>query len=374
MRIAVDENIPFAQQAFAELGEVWRFPGRQLQAKDLQESEILLVRSITQVNADLLKHTPVCFVGTATIGVDHIDRDYLAAQQIGFAYAPGCNATSAAEYVVAAILVMAERLGWDVREKSVGIIGCGNVGSRVKARLQALGMRCLVNDPPLAAMHADGDFLDLAEVLQADIVTLHVPLEKAGAHPTLNLANADFFQAMRDDALFINTSRGSVVDEAALLAKLAQPSFHAVLDVWRNEPNIDPLLLSKVDLATPHIAGYSFDGKVRGTDMLYQALCDFLAIKPSWQAVQALPAAPIQALHFSAEIAPLRGLHSAVMAAYDPRRDDAALRRLPSNGAGAYFDLLRKQYPVRREFACLHVRSPDAELTRLAAGLGFPIN
>lgn len=373
MRIAVDENIPFAEQAFSSFGEVSRFNGRAVQNTDLQQTDVLLVRSVTRVDESLLRGTPVQFVGTATIGVDHIDQAYLAAHGIGFAHAPGCNATAASEYVLSALLIMAQRQGFALPDKRVGIIGCGNVGSRVKQKLEALGMECLVNDPPLQEQGGAGDFVDLATALEADVLTLHVPLEKTGPHPTAKLADTAFFNAMRPDAIFINTARGAVMDEAALHEKLTtHADFQALLDVWDGEPRIDQSLLARAALGTPHIAGYSFDGKVRGTEMLYTALCKHLDRAPQWRVEPLLPPPPVRAIHFSREMNWLDAVHSAVMACYDVRRDDSRLRRLSrAADAGAYFDQLRKQYPMRREFSSLHVSADDAETAAVLRQLGF---
>ncbi len=365
MQILADENIPYVQTAFATLGEVRTIVGRHLSRADLGEAEILLVRSVSRVNEKLLAGSAVRFVGTATIGLDHIDLDYLQQQGIGFASAPGSNATAAAEYVVSALLIMAQRQGWALRDKTVGIIGCGNVGSRVLNKLNALGVNCLIHDPPLQ----NPNYVDLETVLSADIITLHVPLEKSGAYPTYHLVNTDFLAKLQDNVILINASRGAVVDEVALLEALnACPTMTIILDVWENEPNINPLLLQRTALGTPHIAGYSLDGKVRGTEMLYTAVCDYFQHPRTWQAQTSLPPPPLTRLSFSKTVENNVAIHTAVMASYDVRRDDAALRH-PSG----YFDHLRKNYPVRREFNCIEIELP-AEKSALAAqlrGLGF---
>jgi erythronate-4-phosphate dehydrogenase len=372
LHIVADENIPYVRQAFGALGRVTTVTGRRLARTDVATADMLLVRSVSRVDQTLLKDTPVRFVGTATIGFDHVDRAYLGESGIAFAYAPGSNAISAAEYVLSSLLVMAQRRAFALADKSVAIIGCGNVGEQVRRRLQALGVRCLINDPPRQASEGTAGFVSLAEALQADIVTLHVPLEKNGAWPTAHLANHNFFAALKPDAIFINTARGAVVDECALWQKLADcPNFSAILDVWANEPLIDARLCARVALATPHIAGYSLDGKVRGTEMLYQAACAHVGISPTWSAHAALPPPPLRQLEFSASADAAQILQTAVMACYDVRADDAALRRLTAApDAGAYFDLLRKNYPIRREFANLTLRlqnPPDALCARLRA-------
>ena len=233
MKIIADENIPCAEQAFASLGEVRLVPGRGMQAAQVQDADILLVRSVTAVDQALLAHSAVRFVGSATIGFDHVDRAYLHQRGIGFATAPGCNATSAAEYVVSALLVLAQRKGFTLAGKSVGIIGCGNVGSRVRERLAALGMHCVVNDPPLQDQGGHDDFVSLEEVLQADVITVHVPYTRDGAYPTHHLVDEAVLRKLQPGALFINTSRGAVTDNRALDALLAErDDLSVVLDVW----------------------------------------------------------------------------------------------------------------------------------------------
>jgi len=362
--ILADENIPLVQTAFSSFGKVHTINGRNLNNADLTQVNILLVRSVTQVNAKLLANSPVNFVGTATIGFDHIDLDYLKQHNIGFANAPGSNATAAAEYVVSALLVLAERQDFKLREKTVGIIGCGNVGSRVLQKLTALGMQCLVHDPLKAG------YVDLDTVLTADIITLHIPLEKDGDYPTYHLVDNQFLAKLKKSAILINTSRGMVINEAALSrALLSRPDLTVVLDVWKNEPNINRLLLQQVALATPHIAGYSLDGKIRGAEMLYAQICDYLQYVPDWQ--PQIPPPPVNQLTFSDTIDDDVAIHTAVMVCYDIRRDDSALRQMTTN-----FDSLRKNYPIRREFNQLTIQLPSEKstLAERLRGLGFEVS
>ena len=376
MQIIADENIPYVREAFANLGEVRTVIGRHLKRQDLKLAEIVLVRSVTQVNENLLADTAVRFVGTATIGLDHIDLDYLQTQRIGFASAQGSSAIAVAEYVISALLITAERQGFELKDKTVGIIGCGNVGSQVFNQLNALGVNCLRHDPPLQEKGLR-DYVDLDTVLSADIVTLHVPLSKTGPYPTYHLVNNDFLAQLQNEVILINTSRGAVVDETALLETLAdRPDMTVILDVWHNEPSINPLLLKRTALGTPHIAGYSFDGKVRGTEMLYKAVCDYFQQPRTWQAQNVLPTPPLTHLSFSKTVNNQAALNIAIMACYDVRRDDAALRQMNQvANPSAYFDQLRKHYPIRREFGCVEIELPTAK-TALAAqlhGLGFRV-
>lgn len=359
MKIIADENIPCVQQAFSTLGEVILLPGRQLCADDVRDADILLVRSVTKVGRELLEGSRVCFVGSATIGFDHIDRDYLQQQNIGFATAPGSNATSAAEYVVSAVLALAERDGFDPAEKKVGIIGCGNVGSRVLQKLSALGMHCLVNDPPLQAQGGHDEFVDLEEILQTDIITLHVPLTKSGEYPTFHLVDGVFIGKLRPGAILINTARGSVIDNRALARALSQRTdLSVVLDVWEGEPAIDTALLEKVAFGTPHIAGYSLEGKLRGTEMIYTAACAHFGLPIRWSAEGELPARRPLELDEPGAKDLMQAVSRAVFHSYDVRNDDAQLRRLSlltPEQQKAGFDALRKEYPVRHEFQCTTV-------------------
>jgi len=364
MNIFADENIPLVREAFAQFGNVTTFNGRQLSADHLNDADILLVRSVTTVNEQLLKKSKIKFVGSATIGFDHIDLNYLQNQGIGFARAPASNAISAAEYVIAALFYLAQTQCFDLAQKTVGIIGCGNVGSRVLSRLQTLGVKCLINDPHLP--HT----LPLKDILKCDIITLHVPLILDGEYPTFELVNNSFLEQLKDDTILINTSRGKVVDENALLKHADR--LNLVLDVWRNEPNINQILLEKTRLATPHIAGYSFDGKIRGTTMIYEACCEYFNVEKKWKAN--LPKSPIEKIVFSEQISKEKALHLAILACYDIRADDAALRNIKNSiESNRYFDQLRKNYPIRREFSTLQIEVQSLGFIEYFLGLGFQL-
>ncbi len=377
MHIIADENIPAVAAAFGTLGEVTLVNGRTLGAAQLVDADILLVRSVTRVNEQLLAGSPVRFVGSATIGFDHVDRSYLAARGIGFATAPGSNATSAAEYVVAALLELARRRGSPLAGCSAGIIGCGNVGSRVRARLSALGMHCCINDPPRAAAGIADDYVDLAHALSCDVVTLHVPLVREGPHPTYHLLDAAALEQLRPGSILVNTARGAAIDNAALDDLLAQgDDIDVVLDVWEGEPDIRLSLLERAAIGTAHIAGYSLDGKLRGTALVYAAACAYLGCEPCWDVNSVLPAAAPVTVHGGDELRAEDVARAAVAGCYDIGADDTALRVLGTLGAAArpgYFDRLRKEYPVRREFAVtpLQVDAVNELQCRLLAGLGF---
>ncbi|MFM1920433.1 MAG: Erythronate-4-phosphate dehydrogenase [Candidatus Hydrogenedentota bacterium] len=370
MRIIADQNIPFALEAFGTLGEVETMPGRQIAREHLAGADALIVRSITRVDAALLEGTPVRFVGTCTIGEDHVDKAWLAERGIGFASAPGCNANSVSEYVVAALLELdAIRPG-----ASLGVVGFGHVGRKVAAKARALGLRVVVNDPPLEAVTAEPIYRPLAEALACDVVTLHVPFEKGGEYPTRHLANETFLAAMKPGGILINTSRGGVADSSALLTALGSCQLRAcVLDVWEGEPKLPRQLLERAALATPHIAGYSFDGKVNGTEQIYRALCAHLKKPPTWDPAVGLPAPEVPEIY--GDGATLRDI---VRQVYDIRIDDAGIREalaLPDEEQPQRFDQLRKEYRRRREWRHTTVRGvTDAGMRKLLEGLGFRLD
>ena len=376
MRILADENIPFAREAFGPLGEVVTYKGRALTREQAAEADVLLVRSVTQVNADLLDGSRVRFVGTATIGEDHIDKPYLAERGIGFAGAPGSNADSVAQYMASALLCLAEKSlpAASLRGLALGIIGVGNVGSRVAEKARALGMDVILNDPPLARETGDAKYRPLDEVFAADLITTHVPLAKDGPDPTYHLANASFFARMRDGAVYLNTSRGAVADTQALLDALDTGRLAAtVLDVWEPEPDIPAALLERAFLGTPHIAGYSFDGKVNGTRMVFEAACAHLGIDAAWDPAGLMPA-PDQPVIDLGDATGEDALRVAVRASCDVREDDARLRLLLQKREpqrGAYFDQLRKTYAIRREFPAFAVTGGAPEDRTTLAALGF---
>ncbi|HHN46554.1 MAG TPA: 4-phosphoerythronate dehydrogenase [Planctomycetes bacterium] len=377
--ILADENIPYARQAFEDIGRVRLMPGRNMRPDDVRNCDALLVRSVTTVDAKLLDGSSVAFVGTATIGTDHADEKYLRKQGIRFASAPGSNALSVAEYVTAALLELCAAGILKPPAVTVAVIGVGNVGGRVAAKLDALGFPSLLNDPPLAEATGDKKYRPLDEILPlADVVTLHVPLTREGPCPTHRMADAAFFAAMKPGAVFINTSRGSVMDELALKKALSDNRLSAaVLDVWSEEPDINVETLERAFIATPHIAGYSFDGKVRGTQMLYDALAAYLGIPAKWKMEHALPPPVIPEIALPKCDEPYETVRKAVCAVYDVREDDGRMRKLrlltPPN-RGAYFDCLRKSYPVRREFPNTRiVGGGDTRALEMLAKCGFQV-
>ncbi|WPO96511.1 4-phosphoerythronate dehydrogenase PdxB [Buttiauxella sp. HR94] len=370
MKILVDENMPYARELFSRLGEVKPVAGRPIPVDELADAQALMVRSVTRVNASLLSGTAVKFVGTATAGTDHVDQAWLDEAGIGFSAAPGCNAIAVVEYVFSALLMLAERDGFTLKDRTVGIVGVGNVGSRLQARLEAWGVRTLLCDPPRAERGDAGDFRPLeALVREADILTFHTPLFKEGPYKTLHLADDALISALKPGAILINACRGAVVDNAALLTRLeAGQDLSVVLDVWEPEPDLNVELLKRVDIGTPHIAGYTLEGKARGTTQVFEAFSAFIGHRQQVALDTLLPAPEFGriTLHGPLDQPTLKRVAHLV---YDVRRDDAPLRKVA--GIRGEFDKLRKNYLERREWSSLYIQCDDAEAASLLHKLGF---
>lgn len=370
MKTLVDENMPYARELFSRLGEVKAVPGRPIPTEALTDADALMVRSVTKVNEALLGDKAIKFVGTATAGTDHVDQAWLEQAGIGFSAAPGCNAIAVVEYVFSALLMLAERDGFALADRTVGIVGVGNVGGRLQKRLEALGIKTLLCDPPRADNGEEGDFRSLDElVAQADVLTFHTPLYKDGPYKSLHLANEALIASLKPGAILINACRGPVVDNAALLKCLnAGQKLSVVLDVWEPEPDLNLALLDKVDLGTSHIAGYTLEGKARGTTQVFEAYSQFIG-QPQEVALSSLLPAPEFgriSLHGPLDQPTLKRL---VHLVYDVRRDDAPLRKVA--GIPGEFDKLRKNYLERREWSSLTVECDDADAAALLQKLGF---
>lgn len=370
MKILVDENMPYAGDLFRRLGEVKAVPGRPIPAAELADADALMVRSVTKVNEALLAGTPITFVGTATAGTDHVDEQWLQQAGIGFSAAPGCNAIAVVEYVFSSLLLLAERDGFDLRDRTVGIVGVGNVGGRLQARLDAWGVKTLLCDPPRAERGDDGEFLPLETLVRdADVLTFHTPLFKDGPYKSWHLADETLISRLKPGTILINACRGPVVDNAALLRRLdAGQSLSVVLDVWEPEPELDVALLAKVDIGTAHIAGYTLEGKARGTTQVFEAFSEFIGKRQQVALDTLLPAPEFGriTLHGSLDQSILKRLIHLV---YDVRRDDALLRKVA--GIPGEFDKLRKNYLERREWSSLYVQCNDDQAAVLLQKLGF---
>ncbi|RUR38021.1 4-phosphoerythronate dehydrogenase PdxB [Vreelandella populi] len=359
MKLIVDANIPAAERCFGEFGSITRVPGREINAEHVKDADALIVRSITQVNEALLADSSLCFVGTCTIGTDHIDHAALAARNIEFASAPGCNAEAVVDYVLSSLLTLAERAGWPLLSRTVGVVGVGNVGSRLLARLKALGVNTLACDPPRAEQEGEQGFVSLDTLIdRCDILCLHTPLVKDGPHATYQLLNAQIINELAPGTVLLNAGRGDCIDERALRGRLmGKGDITAVLDVWENEPGIDAGLRDLVALATSHIAGHSLDGKLRGTWMIQQALARHTERPIHNTFADICPLPVLGSLHLQEALPVEDALRLCVRAVYDVRRDhDSLQRQVLQQGIRQGFDDCRANYPLRREFATLNVQ------------------
>lgn len=363
MKIVCDDKIPFLRGALEPYAQVVYAPGQAITASTVHDADALIVRTRTKCNAQLLEGSGVKMVATATIGFDHIDTDWCESHEIDWTNAPGCNSSSVEQYMGSLLVTMARSMGFECRNKTLGVIGVGNVGRKVARLAALLGFRVLVCDPPRARIEGESLFCTLEQIIEkADIITCHVPLIMEGEDSTYHLFDSKRIQAMRPDQILINTSRGEVVDCKALKEALSHGKLMAAaLDVWENEPQIDRELLDMLFVATPHIAGYSADGKACGTAMSVQAIaCRFELPCTDW-AVQDIPA-PEQNLEFSIDAAgltPRQVLEEAILYSYNIKSDDARLRENPDG-----FELQRSDYPVRREFTAFSVKLLNDESGR----------
>jgi erythronate-4-phosphate dehydrogenase len=408
MRLLIDSLIPKAEACFAELGSITRRPGREIDAQALRdaEAEVLVVRSITRVDEALLEDSRLRFVGTCTIGTDHLDQAALEARGIGFANAPGCNAEAVVDYVLSSLLTLAEREGTELDQRRIGIVGAGNVGGRLYRRLTALGLDCRVCDPPRAGREAEqeaerevgretqsaagetadpetGDpqmppFDDLDTLIETcDVLCLHTPLVREGQHRTYHLLDEARIAALEPGTWLLNAGRGDCLDGQALLARLAARSdLRTVLDVFEDEPAIDEALWRLADIATPHIAGHSLDGKLRGTHQVYRAAMEYFGLPVRVAFADLAPATSLPSLTLDAGLLPWEALRLCVRACYDVRRDhDGLIRYQREKGLKAGFDAYRSEYPLRREFSTLRVRlrPAAASLEPLLAAAGFAV-
>lgn len=372
MKIYADENMPYVKDFFAELGEVTLVNGRTLTADQIVDVDVLLVRSVTKVNEQLLSKSPkLKFVGTATIGTDHIDQSYLQQRGIGFSSAPGCNAQSVVEYVLSSIFVLAEKYQWNLQQKTVGVVGVGNIGRVLVNALEALSIKVLCCDPQRAATEDGFPHIPLNELLpQLDIVSFHVPLVKTGPYTTVDLLNSQTLKLLKTDCAVINACRGEVTNNDDLLAE-AQSGHKRplVLDVWANEPEPDLSLIPYTDIASAHIAGHSIEGKARGTEMLYQAFCQQLGLSPAKTLAQVLPEPQVSEVKINSNFG-LLDVQNLTRLLYDVRRDDALFRfYMMQDNKTQGFDWLRKSYPPRREYSS--VRLTGQEVPEFLTTLGF---
>jgi erythronate-4-phosphate dehydrogenase len=382
MKIVCDKNMPFVQEAFSTLGDVSLIDGREISAADVKDADMLIIRSTTRVDGRLLEGSRVRFCGSGVIGTDHLDIAYLRSAGIQLVTSPGCNAVSVGNYVVAALLWLSGEYGFKLKDKSLGVVGVGNVGSQVCRFARALGMRVLANDPPRQRNSDDIEarsFVNIERILgESDIISLHVPLSKEGIDSTFHLIGSERFAVAREGVMLINAARGAVIDNQALCDALhAGRISHAVVDCWEGEPCYRDDLLRLVDIGTPHIAGHSFEGKVNGTAMTYRGACAFLGVEPEYPFT--LPEPPVPLIDTSAfQRRDEDVLRELVLRVYDIRGDSERLRcATVSDNAQRVkvFNAQRASYPIRRQFESTKVRIEDASsaLLEKAGALGFQL-
>jgi len=373
IRIVADEKIPFLRGALERVARVDYLPGSAIRKADLLTADALITRTRTKCNRELLEGTGIKFIASATIGYDHIDTVYCKQGGISWTNAPGCNSSSVQQYLVSALLYLSNTRDLDLKKMTLGVIGVGNVGSKVASAAEKLGMKTLLNDPPRQRREGPDGFVGLKELLSdSDIITLHVPLNRSGQDPTWHMVNESFLQQVRRGAVLINTSRGEVVDESALRQAIqVQTVSEVVLDVFETEPEIQPGLLELVTLATPHIAGYSLDGKANGTIASVRSVSRFFNLGlDQWEPESLpLPGHPeILADTSGKEL--LEILWEIFRQTYDISSDDRRLRADPSA-----FETLRGDYPLRREPPAYAVRLFQGypEIISVLEGLGFSV-
>ncbi|MEQ6916664.1 4-phosphoerythronate dehydrogenase PdxB [Halomonas aquatica] len=393
MKIVVDANVPAAEACFGTLGEVVRVPGREIDAATVLDADALVVRSITRVDAAMIEEvkrsgSPLRFIGTCTIGTDHMDEQALADHGIAFASAPGCNAEAVVDYVLASLATLAERQDFRLAERRVGIVGVGNVGGRLLGRLTAMGIECLACDPPRVEAESIEEertgpeglagFHDLDTLIdECDVLCLHTPLVSEGPHATHHLLDARRIAALAPGMVLLNAGRGDCVDGRALRQRLAgQGDITAVLDVWEHEPAIDAALADLAGIATPHVAGYSLDGKLRGTHQIYRALAHHAGLPARLTINDLAPPPPVARLVLDGGLSSEEALRLCMRVVHDPRRDHDSLHREARRlGMAKGFDGCRTHYPLRREFASLELslREGALGLAPLLTGAGFRV-
>ncbi|SCW65373.1 MULTISPECIES: 4-phosphoerythronate dehydrogenase PdxB [unclassified Pseudomonas] len=376
MLIVADENIPLLDAFFQGFGEIRRVPGRGIDRTMVEQADVLLVRSVSQINRALLEGSKVRFVGTCTIGTDHLDLDYFAEAGIRWASAPGCNARGVVDYVLGSLMTLAEIEGAQLEQRTFGVVGAGQVGGRLIEVLKGLGWTVKVCDPPRQAAEG-GDYMSLEQIIeQCDVISLHTPLTRDGEQPTWHLFDEARLNQLKPGTWLINAARGPVIDNAALREVLLErEDLQAVLDVWEQEPTVDVDLADLCVIATPHIAGYSLDGRQRGTAQIYQALCAFLERPVEVSLGDLLPRPWLGGITLDAATDPAWALAVLCRSVYDPRGDDANFRRSLVGTVSeqrSAFDALRKHYPPRREIDSLKVRieGQSAALQQIVTALG----
>ena len=333
MKLLIDDAVWGSNQIFSEFGEVFTLPGREIRSESLKDFDALIVRSRTRVDEKLLRDANIKFVGSTVAGLDHIDKNYLEDNAITLSSAQGCNANAVSEYVISAIANLSKDYGFKLSNKTLGIIGVGNVGRRLEVKAKQLGMKTLLNDPPREALEGSDNFTSLDKALSADIVTFHTPLTYSGPHPTYKLLDSHNFKHINNDAIVINAARGGIINETVWEKTQTKAN---IIDCWENEPNINLNLQKSAYWATPHIAGHSIDAKFMGSFMIYKDLCKYIK-KPLNDNIEHL-------INPELKIIRENNLHETLNSIYSFHADDKAIQDISN------FENYRRNYPERYEW------------------------
>jgi erythronate-4-phosphate dehydrogenase len=373
IKIIADDKIPFLKGLLEPFADITYLPGRLIGYEQLKDSDGLIIRTRTKCTEHLLNGTRVSFIGTATIGFDHIDTRYCESHNIIWTNAPGCNSSSVQQYIATALLKMSEDFQFRLKDKTIGIVGVGNVGSKVEMIARILGMNVLLNDPPRSRKEGQEKFVDLDTLLkESDIISIHVPLNIVGEDKTYHLINDKSIRIMKKGVWFINSSRGEVAESCSLRKAIRSGKLAgAVLDVWESEPDIDYALVEKAFLATPHIAGYSADGKANGIAMIINALSEKFKLPLRDWYPKLIPQPHVSEITINAKNKdPEDVIREAVFHTYNISEDDIKLRFSPHD-----FEKQREDYPVRREFPAytIKLKGGTKKVQKMLEDIGFKI-
>jgi erythronate-4-phosphate dehydrogenase len=367
MKIVADKNIPYLKGIAEYFGETEYISGKDFTHQTVKDADVIIVRTVAYIGEEILSGSKVKLVCSATIGFDHIDTQYCDTHGIKWTNAPGCNSGSVMQYIVSSLILLSQKKGFNLQDKTIGIVGVGNVGSKVARACEILGMKVLLNDPPRQRKENSGLFTDLETIKrEADIITFHTPLIKSGEDVTFHLANAAFFDELKRKPVIINSARGGIVETEYIKSAIKSGKISgAIIDCWENEPHIDTEYMSMVDIATPHIAGYSADGKANATKMSLNSIAGFYNLPDSPVAMVSVPAPAhpsinLDTIEFSNRI------YGAILNTYNALSDWEGLIAHPEN-----FSSLREQYPLRREYFAYSVDNATSGEREILEALGF---
>ncbi len=373
IKIVADSKIPFLKNVFEPSAVVVYKNGIDISNQDITNADALIVRTRTKCNGDLLKNSSVRFIATATIGFDHIDTAYCQANKIEWRNAPGCNSSSVLQYVAASLFLLAKKKHFRLRDKTIGIVGVGNIGTKVARFCKTIGMQVLQNDPPRQKQENLPHFVSLEQIQsQADIITFHVPLKQTGKHKTFHMAEKNFFASLKKKPILINAARGEIISTQEIVNAIKTGKISsAVIDCWENEPNINAELFKLANIATPHIAGYSLDGKAGGTLAAIKSISDFFSLNINVDIAEKIPPPKKNPIKIDCTNKSLEDiLAEAILHTYKPQNDDWRLRKNPEK-----FEFQRANYPIRREFEHYDVQLSDKneETAKLLSAIGFRV-